>query len=1038
MPRALSIPFGPGMHQDLDPAVATEGTVTRILNGRIPRMGGTVKRLATEAVSKTVEGSGASQAIPSTPPNACARAHGRDVLVIGGRAYQRDGATEPTWTECGRASRYLPRKSHFIALDETSQPATVFGATEPPHVAALGEYICIVYSETEVSDSQVVVVVMDASGVRRFTWKSTPSGGNGHRHARVVAVGTKFVVCYMDEWGIAGDFFMRVVDPAASSIGSEITVAARGGFDATDIYAVNAWNDSEFLFVGRTTTLNMRARRVDLTGASVATRDWAVAGDVQHNMTIYGTPGEATYVAWRDDGGVAAEGRVIAADWASSAGFSFGGTGAVGPMFFGFTRRNSTSVWLAYSDTRVDGGLAIAQEGVAITTVDSGATTGANDALFWQMRLASDPFDGDSGENRVALWVFPNGFTPRNLAGLGGLTRRSWCLTFVVHPTDGSAAIGWADVELSTDLQPDITLQTVFSSPKAFALGPVARRSERRYFVEFDLLGGRPALMLYEFEDTSTRRGAFRQVLPIPGGTVIAGGHLQELQSDRRNTAVTLTPARGFENSWVRGPWKHSISFPAGTFANGDYQYGLVYSYIDVDGRRRRSEIDYGIATVAGGPKGIKFTVTTPLLSEHEISTDQQRGSIEVYIAGTAGSSTLRRATPDSGATVALQPTDNHHPYNLIEVTVADPPASTNELIYTSGTDIQVAPAPSHRFALSSDSRLHLAGLWDPHISEVSEFIASNEPAQFTRLNQFRVRWPFEVSALAELDGLTLALGLDGLATVPSIWPDNRGAPPAGEPTLLSTTGLRDEDAVRSVIRIPSGVLFQGTRGIFLVPRGGGEPQFVGAPIQSDSFSVRSVALCAELGDTNAPPSRLVAFSIADSSGAAFVAMLDQDTRQWVSLDETAGAELLGSWGSDLVAVPLDNSSADIVRTGSTRASTARVQVETAWVRPFGLLGSGYVRRAQLALTCLDAAPVRLEFARDGGAYTVLQSLTPSSATLQRLEWQLPSDQVSSAVRFRVTSNPLGASTLGAILHGLTVEVDAVEGLARIPVEART
>lgn len=1038
MPTVFDIPFDAGMHQDTDPGLARTGVVTRILNGRVPRQGGIVKRLGRSSVSTTVEGSGGSQAVPTSTPNACARPRNRDVLVIGGRAYQRDGATTPSWTETGRAGRYLPRRAHFIALDETVKGASVLGATEPPHVAAMAGFVCIVYTETEDTDAQVIALVMDSAGVRRLSWKSTPSGGNGHRHARVVTVGTKFVVCYMDEWGIAGDFFMRVIDPAASTIGAEITIAARGGFDATDIYAVNAWNDTSFLFVARTSTIEYTARQVDLTGATLDSAAWATAADDQYNLTIYGTPGQYIFVAWRDDGGVAAEGRVLPADFSSSTGFSFGGTGATGPRFFGFTRRNSTSAWLAYSDERVDGGLAVSEEGVVVTTVSSAGAVSAPDKIFWQMRIASDPFDGDSDEDKVSLWVFSNGKTPRTVLGQT-FTNRSWCCTFCIDPA--ATAIEWVNVELSSERRPDITLQTTGIAPAFFALGPVASVGHLRYFVQFELLGERPALILNEFEDTSTRRGAWRQVLGIPGGTVIAGGHLQELQSDRRNPDIVQTTSRGFENGWVRGPWQESIAFPAGTFPDGLYLYGILYSYIDVDGRRRRSEIDFGTVTVAGGPKGITFRLTTPLATEHEISTDQQREAVEIYISSEPNGSTLYRATPDVGATVALQPPGGSQPYNLIEVTLTDPPATTNEFIYTTGGVLQNAPAPSHRYALSSDSRLHLAGLWDPRVTEVSKFINDNEPAQFTQANQFRVRWPIDVSALAELDGLTLALGVGGLATVPSIWPDKRGFPGAGEPTLLSTTGLRDEDAVVSVVRIPSGVLFQGERGIYLVPRGGGEPEFIGAPIQSDSFTVTSAAAFSELADAHAPPSRLVAFTIRDANGIEYIAVLDQDTLQWVSLDDTAafsGECQLGSFGRDLILMPQSLVADDIERSGAARAGTSTVVCETAWCRPFGLLRSGYVRRVQLALTCLDLLPVQLQFARDGSDYFTLPEITPPALGLQRIEWQLSGDQLTTACRFRVISNPNNLAGIGAILHGLSVEVDAVEGIARIPAGART
>lgn len=1029
MPNIFNIPFDSGMHQDVDPGNAKEGTLSRILNGRVPRLGGIVKRLSTESVPITVEPSGASQAMPSSRPNACARAQGRDMLAVGGRVYERDAGTVPSWVESGRASSYLPRKAHFLSLDETAKTAAAGGIAEPPQVAALGNFLCVAYAETEASDPQVVVLLLDPSGVRRFTARIQGSGGTGRQSPRVVAVGSVFVITYAYEYAVDTLVAMRTLDPSTSTLSAEITLPLRT--DNHDAYDAAPWDSTSFLMVYRNTGTTMRTRRISLAGATLNSFDTTVPNQVTLNVRVYGTPSEGVWVVFRDATTANGQLFVVNSSFSATTAVSLFGTDV---KYFGMTRRSSTSVWLVHTDLLALGAGA-AQECVSALTLDTAGLLGSTPVRYWNMRLASNPFDGATGETKVSVWLMPNGQTPRTHPSTGSqtLTERFWLVTLATDPS--SSTLGWANVELSSELRPDRSAQSTVTSPPYLPLGPVAQRGERFYFVSTCLLGDRPAIYMHEYEDASTRRGAWRQLFSVPGGSAVAGGHLNEPPSDRRNDGADVTVARGFENGWVRGPWVHSISFPAGAFPLGSYTYGVVYEYVDADGRRRRSPVDFGSVTVAGAPSGITFVVTSPFVTEREVSSSQQRGTIAIYIAAAAGSATLYRATPNTNATLGLQPPEFTSPDQLVSVTLTAAPSTTNEQIYTAGGEVPNMPSPSHRYAISADSRVHVAGLWEPTITEVSKFIPANEPPQFTNLDQFRVRWPFAVSAIAELDGLTLALGVDGLATVPSIWPDDKGNPGAPEPTYLSSTGLRDDDAVMSILRIPRGVLFQGDRGIFLVPRGGDEPEFIGAPLQADTFTVYAVAACSEVADANAPSSRLVAFAIIDTSGTRWVAMLDQDTLQWVSLDTCdQNLELLGTWGNDLVQVPLNVNAAAIAKSATSRSSSFVLSSESNWCRPFGLLGQGYIRRAQLAVTVLDvgAAGIVLQFARDGGAYSTLNTIIPSVTGLQRLEWQLPLDQISTAVRFRVS-----VGSISTILHGLAIEVDQLPGIATLPAGAR-
>src|SRR5262245_53293095 len=108
MPEAFHVPFDGGIRQDVDPAVAPEGYLARIENGRIPRSGGVIRRPGTDAVSLGV--SATSNAFDAGPPHGAARVLGRQVLAQADRVYARDERILPSWQEVGRPARHMPIK----------------------------------------------------------------------------------------------------------------------------------------------------------------------------------------------------------------------------------------------------------------------------------------------------------------------------------------------------------------------------------------------------------------------------------------------------------------------------------------------------------------------------------------------------------------------------------------------------------------------------------------------------------------------------------------------------------------------------------------------------------------------------------------------------------------------------------------------------------------------------------------------------------------------------------------------------------------
>lgn len=1009
MPELFTIPFDAGINQGIDPAVAPEGTLARITDGRIPRQGGIVKRFPTETVSQAVEPTGFSAAFGNGRPHAATEINGREVLALSGRCYVRDEGTEPTWVENARPSDFIPRKAHFIALDETAVVQSTM------HVAVLGDTIAVTYAETETPPAgavtNAVLILMDKSMVRRFTTKVA-----GRDLPRIFAVGSVFVWTYKNLDAVAGSFFGRTVDPATLTVGAATVIRAKIG--NSDAYDAAPFDATTFVFLARSANAIMRVDRVDLAFATTSSLGVVCANSQTQVARVYGTSGEGVWSAWIDAASTVAHYFTVDA----TVGVLGGGPNTTGTVVsqMGWTRANATSAWLAYQDTA---GLALA--GTYADRIDTTAAVVASTGAVMGCLPASSPFNADA--SNLYLWVsnqtaiFP-AFTSAGASrySLVRLTRLS------------SYPIALVSVDLTSALSANYAFS---GQPPAVAIS-----GERYYFATRENLGNfSQSLYLYEFEDRTTRRGAWRQAAEACGAGVLTGGHLQEITSDRRNTALNFfNLRRGFDNGFLKAP---DINIAAGgggsgALGAGTYQAAVVFEYVDTDGRRHQSEPSAVRTQVCAANDSIIVSVQVSANTERESCNNQVRGIAALYLT-TAGGSTFYR----TGIIARSANTFGSAPVATFTLTATLAPSTAAEQIYTSGGELRNSPSPSHRFALVAHDALWLCGMWDPRMIERSKTFFPGTPPRFTLADQFRAIAPFDVSALAELDSQILVLGVDGIAVMSAEGPNNQGVPALEAPSFLSPLGLLPGGEM-AVIRVPAGVIYPGRRGLYIVPRGGGDPEFIGSPIQGDLANVYGATAHYEPNDGNAPASRLVAFAIEDAAGVRYVAQLDEDSLQWVSVDALAqNTEIIGTWNGAAVYVPLDSTAQPIQKRAAVRnsATPSSVSAETDWCRPFGLLGWGYVRKVQLLATLIpdDLATfpsVLLEFSRDGAPFAALAPQSPAIAGVHPLEWQLPGDQPCNSIRFRVTAT---ANGIGAILHGLTAECDAAGGIARLPPGSR-
>lgn len=1013
------IPFAPGAHAEIDPAMLPIGALSSIENGRIPREGGIVKRRGTVAGDTRVNVS--SSAIDA-PVAGFAQFAGRDWLAAGGRVYTRGTDSGDAWQEVGRTPRYQPVRARWAQFDDTYDDT----ATGNPSVAFTRDLIAHVWTRnTATGGADVIVRISRVSGEAVATRVISDRYG-----AQVIAVGAYFVVAYIDA-SSATTRYARRLDTTTLALGSEITmVASDSGADAFRIATIS---DSAWLHIERDapTRLIIRALMVDASLTPIADKFQTIANLALDRIVALSTDA-ALYVLYVDATGPIG-GRCFFLV------YNMAPDGVTTPTLVG------SAELTAGIDNAIDIVIGVRDDITAWVLMNTyGAPTepelhlcrlaAAGGALLipqtlWHVRIASRPFDSTTSGASVWLRVDNSIDASANVYALCRLQVNDGVNTRLV-----------CDVELV----PDERAVTAYSEPtdvldvgggSRIFLGASVVRSGAAPASATHLTVPETAVghVLYEFEDTGQAR-----MTEAAGAGYCFGGGGQVLPSEGPVTEDNDTSIGGVEDGFFRRPAATmAVSAGAGLTLGALYQAFVVYEYIDADGRRVRSATSSLLTTTTTvGNLRLTVTTTSGLATEREASSLVHHTATHIYMTAANGA-IFYRVTPDDGAPAALDRSAATVAY--VQTTEPD---TTKEILYTLGNVVPNAPAPAHRVGVTAAGRGWCAGLFNPRIVECSKFFVPNEPMTWTRFASFRAFAPFDVTQIDELDSAIVLLGPDGLALMSSEGPNNQGQPALAAPTLISRTGCVEP---ASVLRCPQGVLYQGARGINLLPRGGGEPEFLGAGLMGEIVTVLSAALVYSVTDADRLPQVLAAFAYEDADGARKVALLDPEARRWVGTDDRA-CGVLGTFGSLLVSDSEDGSS--IVSDAETQADGAAVSttITTGHCYPFGILGRGKLTRCQLLFTvkqlgCTLSCSMSIDGAPFGDARDII---IPAATTdgvpltigqLHAAEWATTSEQSSfevTSIRFRFSDRHTLAGN-GIVYHGCALEGNAAEGLRRLP-----
>lgn len=386
----------------------------------------------------------------------------------------------------------------------------------------------------------------------------------------------------------------------------------------------------------------------------------------------------------------------------------------------------------------------------------------------------------------------------------------------------------------------------------------------------------------------------------------------------------------------------------AGNLTNsGVYQWRAVLEWIDSNSVRWRSAPSaISSATLGSSDDTAEMTgrASVSFLRAIGGSESDEPGSRIVmhFYRTTNGGSTFYRCTPPQGAPTAA----TFGVFSFTDLS-SDSDIQVNEILYTDGGVLQNDFPPSCRFIRCTEDRVWLAGLWETEQLQSSKILVPGEPPQFSDSPAFRVVLPEACTGIAIQDGVVVAFTARGVYGIQGSGPNDQGQGAWDSPRCItrSTGG-------RPLLETSIGIFFQSAQGIEIVPRGLGEPQFIGMPVQSQMYDVSTEAMLqvTSASVVTTPQGRTARFVLDDGTAAGRLLVLDLDTMAWSR--DVYGSRILAVCDTDEGAVMQlgdatsgygllrEDISEDQDSVGSNPAEIS-CSLEWAELRPFGPAGMG-------------------------------------------------------------------------------------------------
>lgn len=267
-----------------------------------------------------------------------------------------------------------------------------------------------------------------------------------------------------------------------------------------------------------------------------------------------------------------------------------------------------------------------------------------------------------------------------------------------------------------------------------------------------------------------------------------------------------------------------------GSLSVGQYQYQVVYAWSDKFGQIQYSAPSPTI-TVSNNSITGSITLTVPTLR----ITSKSNVVIKIYRTAVNGS-LFNEVTSELAPLLNDKTTDT---VTFLD-TASDTAIAANQLIYTTGGVLPNSAPPSCSLISLYKDRVMVSGLEDPNSIWFSKNKFNNSnfntiPVEFS--NQLTIavsQTGGPITALGLMDDKLIIFKKNSIFVLIGDGPNDLGGGDQFPSPELVTNSIGCNNA-NSVILTKDGIIFQSEKGLWLLDRGLGAPQYIGAGVDNEA-----------------------------------------------------------------------------------------------------------------------------------------------------------------------------------------------------------
>lgn len=928
-PKNVPVIFQHGANQGIDKRVLPEGWFSTAQNIRFRKDGRVGKRFGYQTRALTSP----SGTLVDGPFQAIATHKNTPLVISDGVVWPWDGlqwntvlsGSEPLTV----VSDYEPTRKTMAAVDEernTTQPA-VESVNGYRYIAWANNAGLFVRCENEATGAVVFIQRLDGGGT-----------ATEPRLTREVSAGERVICVWRDGTSIksqscdtssAGSPITPVSFGNAQTL-ANATATAAAGFDITE-----GSSGGYYFLVYQSGVDQLTLAKCSSAGVA-ASANWVDIVDTLPASVFFGghgTPGATqtvVYVVWRQAGTGIIRGRAYLPG--AGAGAPTSPTASININILATNTSRPVGVF-----TRVDGGI----NGNAVA-MWSGVVAGQPRMYVHQLEYIP------GGPTLNTLSTLTTHYEFRNVS-------RPWVIDYGA----GGGVFVWTHAGRSTSIQPVFAL---YEPTWDDGFGRVHMRQAygAAYYVDHPVravqsspggvLGdwnwvypeiirgfndGTPSVGTAVLQYSHRNERPSRAVTQFGDSTYIAGGWLT--QFDGR-----LTAEQGF--AWAPEILTFTEATGGGALAAGQiYQYVAVYEWVDTQGNRHQSAPSRPKQhTVTGANNQVTLAVTALDGATLRRAFNFQIAEVVLHVYRTTNlGRVFLRVTPDTGVPRAAGiPGVTGYVDGAADATILD-----NESLYAQGGTLPHATPPACGHVWGGRTRLCVSRLADRSLVQFSKVLVPGEPAQWADNDAYRSYVPGEVECTAEMDGVWFIFTKTEIYAVQGDGPDDKGQGNFADPIRVpSPVGCNDW---RSLVEVPQGLMFFGGPGIYLLPRGGGAPVWVGQALR-DSLSPAATVF----GAAYDPEENVAVFGVLEPGVTYRILVYDVRNGEWSTDTLPAAATELRTVGAWVGRAAFGSATGLWARDTTLYFDTASAAVtqtlQTGEVSPFGPDGFGRVRRLSI------------------------------------------------------------------------------------------